>query len=64
MVDNSQGRISTFKMSRADLGGQDFSIMAMSDFKAQKFSMLVDGQTYDVYPDTASIVAPGESKYI
>lgn len=51
-------------MSRADLGGQDFSIMAMSDFKAQKFSMLVDGQTYDVYPDTASIVAPGESKYI
>jgi hypothetical protein len=38
--------------------------MLMSDFKAQKFLMHVNGCTFDVYPDTASIVAPNEYQYI
>jgi hypothetical protein len=38
--------------------------MLMSDMKSQKFNMHVDGKTYEVYPDLASIVAPHEGAYI
>lgn len=38
--------------------------MKMGDFKASKFSMHIDGDLFDVYPDVASVVAPKEGKFI
>ena len=38
--------------------------MLMSDMKSAKFNMHVDGETYEVYPDLASIVAPAEGAFI
>jgi len=65
IIDNSEGQIKHLKMSRLDLTGQDFaSTMKMSEFKSKQFNMHVDGQTYDVYPDMASIVAPNEGAFI